>query len=216
MAPDWPDVDCIRRIARAVRELKSRGHEVLVVVGGGRPAREYIEIAEKFEATKSFRHQIGIEATRLNARLLIAALGDLSEQTPPTAFETAIRAMLRGKVPIMGGTTPGHTTDAVAAMLARSSNSELLIYFTDVDGVYTADPKLDPKAKKFERITTSELVKLVGEKVEPGMRTILDPVGARLIERARINALVLGKHEIARLPEIVSGGKHSGTEISPR
>ena len=215
MAPIWPDLECIQNIARAVRGLKSEGHEVLVVVGGGMLARKYIEVAKEFKSTDYSCHRIGIEATRMNARLLTVALGDISDPDPHPDFESAVRAMLRGKVPVMGGTIPGHTTDAVAAMLARASYSGMLLYFTDVDGVYSADPKLDPKAKKFDRISTSDLSKLVGEKVEPGMRTILDPVCVGLIERASFKAMVLGKHEIPRLPEIVSAGKHSGTEISP-
>jgi uridylate kinase len=101
-------------------------------------------------------------------------------------------------------------------MLASSSKSELLVFFTDVDGVYTSDPKLDRKAKKFETMTSHELVNLVaGQRVEPGMNIIIDPIGVRLIERARIRTLVLGRHEISRLADILKGAKHSGTTITP-
>lgn len=216
LAPDGPDIDCIREIAQALRALKSRGHEVLVIVGGGMPSRRYIEAARKFKASNTRCDLIGINVTRMNAHLLIAALGSLAEQEPVLTFEKAIRAMLRDKIPVMGGTTPGHTTDTVAAMLASSSKSELLVFFTDVDGVYTSDPKLDRKAKKFETMTSHELVNLVaGQRVEPGMNIIIDPIGVRLIERARIRTLVLGRHEISRLADILKGAKHSGTTITP-
>ncbi|MDI6820390.1 MAG: UMP kinase [Candidatus Hodarchaeaceae archaeon] len=216
IAPNVPDLGCIREIADALRELRSRRHEVLAVVGGGATSRTYIEAARKLKASDVSCDTIGIDATRLNARLLIAALGELAEPSPVLTFEAAIRAMLRGKIPVMGGTVPGHTTDAVAAMLANSSRSEMLMFFTDVDGVYTADPKLDPSAKKLEAMTACELVKLVtGVKMEPGVKVIVDPVGARIIERARIRTLVLGRHEIKRMPEILEGDKHSGTAILP-
>ena len=216
LAPDEPDVGCIREIAKTLRVLKSQKHEILVVTGGGGSSRKYIEMARKLKASSTQRDIIGIDLTRLNARLLIAALGDLAEQNPVTTFEAAIWATFRNKVPVMGGTTPGQTTDAVAAMLASSSKSKLLVYFTDVDGVYSADPKRNPKAKKFETMTAQELLKLVvKEKVEPGMSVIIDPVGAKLIQRSGIRTLVLGKHEIKRLPEILRGAKHSGTTIVP-
>jgi len=216
LAPGEPDVGCIREVAQTLRELKSQKHEILVVTGGGGPSRKYIEVAQKLKASSTFCDIIGIDITRLNARLLIAALGDLAEEKPLTTFEEAIRAMFRGKVPVMGGVTPGQTTDAVAAMLAHSSKSELLIFLTDVDGVYTADPKLDPKAKKFELMTGEELMKLVSvKKMEPGVKIIIDPVGAKLIQRMGIRTLVLGKHEIKRLPDILRGAKHSGTTIVP-
>jgi uridylate kinase len=216
LVPEELDVGCIREIAQTLRTLKSRGHEILVVTGGGRPSRKYIEAARKLKASSTYCDLIGIDVTRLNARLLIAALGDLAEQEPLTTFEAAIRAMLKNKVPVMGGIMPGQTTDAVAAMLASSSKSELLVFFSDVDGVYTTDPKLDPRAKKLEVMTVQKLMKLVTiRKMEPGINMIIDPVGAKLIQRTGIRTLVLGKHEIKRLPEILRGAKHSGTTIVP-
>ena len=217
IAPDQPDLECVREIAGALRELKARKHDILAVVGGGRTSRAYIDVARKLKASDQYCDVIGIDTTRLNARLLIAALGELAEPNPATTFETAIRVMLRGKIPVMGGMTPGQTTDAVAAMLASSSRSEMLAYFTDVDGVYTSDPKLNPNARKFETMTVQQLMGLVsGVKMEPGVKVIIDPIAARIIERSRIRTLVLGRKEIKRLPEIIAGGSHSGTTILPR
>ncbi|TDA35564.1 MAG: UMP kinase [Hadesarchaea archaeon] len=213
LSPHWPDVENLKLVAKVVRELVERKHEVLVVVGGGEPARKYIQAGRELGGTEVLLHELGIEITRLNARLLAMALGDLSEPSPPTTFREASQLMLRGKVPVMGGTVPGHTTDAVAAMAAKATNSSLLLFVTDVDGVYTSDPKLDPTAKKLDRIGTEELLELVGTKVSPGMRTILDPVAVKLLQQLRIRTLVIGKKEIPRIPLIVEGGEHSGTEI---
>lgn len=217
IAPDLPDSECLREIAETLRELRKRRHEILVVVGGGKISRNYIDVARRLKAPDPHCDAVGIEATRLNACLLISALGGLAEPNPAMTFEAAIRAPLRGKIPVMGGTTPGQTTDAVAAMLASSSRSEMLAYFTDVDGVYTADPKLNPDAKKFETITAQQLMVLVSSvRMKPGIKTIIDPVAAKIIERSRIRTFILGRHEIKRLPEILEGGKHSGTTILSR
>lgn len=216
LAPEELDMDCIRAVAQMLRALKSQKHEVLVVTGGGRPSRKYIEAARKLKASNTYCDIMGIDVTRLNARLLIAALGDLAEREPLATFEAAIRVTLKGKVPVMGGVTPGQTTDAVAAMLASSSKSELLVFFTDVGGVYTADPKLNPRAKKLEVITVRELMRLVAvKKMKPGISMVIDSVGAKLIQRTGIRTLVLGRREIKRLPEILRGAKHSGTTIVP-
>ncbi len=198
------------------REIKAElRHEVLIVVGGGELARNYIDAAKELRVASVLQDHIGIAATRLNAQLLIAALGDLAEPAPVTIFEKAVRAMLKDKVPVMGGTTPGQSTDAVAAMLAQASKSEVLAVFTNVDGVYTADPKLDPNAKKIDRMTANDLAKIVGaEEFKPGMKTIWDPVATKLLQRSNIETLVMGKHEIKRLPEILNGAKHSGTTIT--
>lgn len=217
IAPDKPDIECIRESAEALRELRAHKHDSLVVVGGGRTSRVYIDVARKLKASDPYCDVIGIDTTRLNARLLIAALGELTEPNPAATFEAANRLALRGKIPVMGGTTSGQTTKTVAAMLASSSRSELLVFFTDVGGVYTADPKKDPSARKFETMTVQQLVGLVsGVRMEPGIKVVVDPVAAKIIERSRILTLVLGRKEIKRLPEIVAGGSHSGTTITPR
>lgn len=216
LAPEELDVDCIRAIVQMLRALKSQKHEILVVTGGGKPSRKYIEAARKLKASSTHCDLMGIDVTRLNARLLITALGDIAEREPLTTFEAAVRVMLKGKVPVMGGVVPGQTTDAVAAMLASSSKSELLVFFMDVGGVYMTDPKLDPRAKKLELMTVRELMRLVAaKKMKPGVSIVIDPVGAKLIQRTGIRTLVLGRREIKRLPEILRGAKHSGTTIVP-
>jgi uridylate kinase len=216
IAPEKPNTDLIQEIAKTVSILKSKNYEILIVTGGGGPARMYIEAAKRLGAPNVELDKIGIDVTRLHARMLISALGEIAEPEPMTTVEAAVRAAFKNKVPVMGGTKPGHTTDYVAAMLAKYSGSELLIFFSDVDGVYTADPKRDPKAKKIETMTTKELGKRFATvKAEPGMKTIIDPIAAKLIERSKFKTLVMGAHEIKRLPKILEGAGHSGTTIVP-
>lgn len=213
---DGLEIQTIEEIADSINAIMGKNHEVLVVVGGGSTARTYISAGEKLGAPNKELDRLGIMATRLNAGLLISALGDIAGQDPPREFEMAIRVSLRGKVPVMGGTTPGHTTDAVAAELADVSDSELLVFFTDVDGVYTADPDEDEEAEKIENMKVSELVDLMSKlEFKPGMAAIIDPLAARIMEKSNIRSLVLGKDEIERLPEIIEGSEHCGTEIVP-
>ncbi len=215
VAPSDLNQECISDIVKTVRKLRSKKCELAIVTGGGEPARRYIGLAGKFGASNLQQDQIGIAVTMLNAQLLISALGDVAEASPVTTFEKAVRLMLRDKIPVMGGTTPGQTTDAVAAMLAQSTRSDVLVFFTDVDGVYTADPKLDLNAKKIDNMTPAEFGRLFGGKeYKPGIKTIMDPIAVKLIERSNIKTLVMGRHEIKRLQEIINGAKHSGTTIS--
>jgi uridylate kinase len=216
LAPDRPDAEFIAEVAKALAKLKADKHEVLVVTGGGGPARMYIRAGRQLKLQSSRLDMLGIDVTRLNARMLALALGDLAEPEPVRTLEDAIQISLKNKIPVMGGTTPGQTTDAVAAMLAKASSSSLLIYISDVDGIYTADPKRDPSAKKIERMTTRELAAQFGwVKGEPGMNTPVDPVAAKIIERLKARVIFIGRGEINRLREIVRGEPHSGTTVSP-
>jgi uridylate kinase len=116
----------------------------------------------------------------------------------------------------MGGTAPGQTTDAVAAALAHVSGSDLLIFITDVDGIYTADPKKDPSAQKIIRLTTKDLLRMFGRvRQSPGMNVILDSVAVKLISRYKLKTLVLPASDLERLPRILAGEPHSGTTVEP-
>lgn len=214
--PEDIEIDTVEEIAKVLKEIREKDHEVLVTVGGGTTAKKYIELGKKLGASHKELDQIGIKVTRINARLLISALGDLAGEEPPHNFEKALRIMLKEKIPVVGGTTPGHTTDAVAAELARNSDSDLLIFFTDVDGVYTSDPKKEEGAEKIDIMSTSEIAKLMSKmEFEPGMTAIIDPLAAEILEQGKIRTLVLGKGEISRLLEIIEGSEHHGTEITP-
>lgn len=176
----------------------------------------FIKAARELGASNQFCDMIGIDVTRLNAKLLISALGDAVESRPLQSLEAAVKATFKGKIPVMGGTTPGQTTDAVAAGLADSSRSELLVYFVDVGGVYTSDPKRISRAKKMSEMKASRLVELADKtEMKPGAAAVIDPIAAKIIQRSRLRTLVLGKREIKRLPEVLKGAKHSGTTILP-
>lgn len=214
--PKGIDIQILKDSAKALKELNENNHHPLVVAGGGNTARTYIESAKEFEVPHKILDQIGIVATRLNARLFISALGDLSEPEPIKSFDKAVKISLSNKIPVMGGTQPGHTTDAVAAKLADSSESDLLIFFTDVDGIYTADPKKNEEAEKIFQMKSKKLSDLMSKmEFEPGMTAIIDPLAAEILQGKKIKTLVLSKDEITRLPQIVEGSTHSGTTITP-
>lgn len=85
----------------------AEAHEICVVTGGGIPARESLDVGRSVGANEIELDQIGIDVTRLNARLLIAATGDEAVLAPSRNYEAAGRALRRGDIVIMGhGTGP--------------------------------------------------------------------------------------------------------------
>lgn len=216
LAPNGPDGKFAKKLAEVLRRLKEEGHEISLVVGGGGPARMYIEEGRRLLLPSTKLDELGIQITRMNARFLALVVGEICEQKPIETVEEATIVLASGKIPIMGGTTPGQTTDAVAATLASSVGSELLIFISNVDGIYDKDPKLFPDAQKIKVMKTADLVNLFGKiKFSPGMNVVIDPVAAKLIHLHRLKCVVLGKEEIERLPDILAGKPHSGTVIEP-
>src|SRR3989304_4722583 len=180
LAPGEPDAAFLRTLADALRSL-ARSRRLFVVTGGGRAARAYMEAGRALGAPEPYLDRLGIKVTRLNARLLIAALGGKSPDEMPHTVEEAVVAGGTSRRVGRGGTTPGHTTDAVAAELAEAVGAARLVNATSVDGVYRADPAKDPTARRLDRVTHDELVRLFGKAhARAGPSIGFDPKGAGL------------------------------------
>lgn len=188
-------------------------HHLGVVVGGGPTAREYIGAARTLGANEIELDQMGVAVTRLNARLLLAALGDRAAPSPMETHEAARDAIRRGDVPVMGGTVAGHTTDAVATALAEFVDADLVVYATSVAGVFDADPNEDPSASKFESITPAELVDVLASiEMAAGSNAPVDLLAAKLLHRSDLRGVVVDGTDPATVVDAVAG-THDGTDI---
>jgi len=206
----------VRGYADVIESLDADGHTLGTVVGGGPTARDYIETARGLGATEVELDQLGIAVTRLNARLLVAAVGERAASTPPESYDAAREVVRRGDVPVMGGTDAGHTTDAVATALAEHVSAELLVFATSVDGVYDADPHRTDDARKYDEITTSRLVELIAmNEMDAGSNAPVDLLAAKLLERSGVRAIVLDGTDPAAVERAVRTGEHDGTDVLP-
>mgnify|MGYP000844145491 FL=1 len=197
------DPDRFLKYAEVLRKV-SKKHTLLVVARGGEAARSYIDTARAVGADEVTCDYIGIEITRLNARLLAAALGSDASPEIPTNYLEAAKAIRPGRVVVMGGVTPGQTTDAVAAILAEFLRADLLIIATSIDGVYSADPNCDPSAVKYDRISPEKLINIVMSiEMKAGSKSPVDPVAAKIIERCKLDALVMDARNPDTLGQIL-------------
>jgi uridylate kinase len=217
LAPDL-QADRVRAYATAIASLNDGGHEVAAVVGGGGTAREYIQTARDLGANEGQLDQLGIEVTRLNARLLISALDGVTGAAPCEGYEEAADALRHNDVTVMGGVVPGQTTDAVSAALAEYVEADLLVYATNVDGVYDADPSQNANATRYDGIAAEELVALVakGESLgTAGSNAPIDLVAAKLVQRSALRTYVLDGSDPDTVRKAVETGDFDGTEVRP-
>ena len=204
--------DKFRDYASAIKEI-SKKNSIFIVTGGGQAARDYIAVARELGADEATNDLIGIELTRLNARLLIAALGDSAYSEPPVNYKEAKNASLTGKIVVMGGVTPGQTTDAVSAVLAEYIGADLLINATSIDGVYSSDPKMNRDAEKFDSLTPSQLIEIVMKtEMKAGANSPVDLLAAKIIERSNIKTIILHGEDPRNIVDAVNG-KHTGTVV---
>ena len=207
------DAGKIRAYANLISGVQREGNQLVVVTGGGKNARKYIDAARKLGASEAFCDHIGILVTRLNAKLLITSLGNDAYPEVPESLEELRRVFQLGKIVVMGGLQPGHSTNAVAALAAETIGASILINATNVDGVYTTDPKKDPKATKFSEISTEKLSIVVSQHNEAGSYELMDSVAVKVIERSHIPAWVISGETPENITRVLKG-EHVGTKIT--
>jgi len=213
VVPGDDDAPFIKELAAMLLRV-AESHKLYVVVGGGKVARYYIRTGRQLVQDEKFLDEMGIGATRLNARLLAAALGGSANKSVPETIETAADVGKDYAIVIMGGTVPGHTTDAVSAMLAEKVGAARLVNATSVDGVYTADPNKDPGATKMPRLTFQELIDIVGtEHGEAGPNVVIDPVAAGIIARIKLPTYVVKGRDLKEFENALLGKEFIGTII---
>ena len=208
--------DRVSKWTEAIEALVEDGHRVGVVVGGGAIARDYIDSARALGADEIALDDLGIAITRINARLVIAALGDAVHPEPALDYAAAKTHLRSADVCVMGGTSPGHTTDAVAAALAEFLGADLLVLATSVAGVFDADPNQTGSASQYDSLSAAELVELIAaNEMNAGSRAPVDLLAAKLIDRARLRTIVLDGTDPRRTVRAVTAGDHDGTDIVP-
>jgi uridylate kinase len=164
------DEDTLARIAEDLKEVAARGVEVAVVAGGGNFFRG-IEGADK-GIERARADSIGMLATVMNALALEYAIEKqgqaartLSALPMPALCEAysrqaALHHLGKGRIVVLAGGTgnPFFTTDTGAALRGAELSCDLIMKATQVDGVYSADPKRDPAATRYDRLTHDEAI----------------------------------------------------------
>ena len=184
----------------------------IIVAGGGTIARHYISHARSSGADESTLDELGIEISRLNAKLLIYALKNKAYPHPPTTLPEVRHAVDSGLIVVTGGLHPGQSTNGTAALIAEKVKADQFLNATDVDGVYDRDPNKSKKAKKFKRIELKNLKNmLVHEDSVAGGYDLMDIVALKIIERSKIKTRIL-KANLKTLEKAIKGNPE-GTEV---
>ena len=184
----------------------------IVIAGGGNIARHYISQARSSGADESTLDELGIEISRLNAKLLIYALKNKAYSHPPTTLQEIRHAVDDGLIVVAGGLHPGQSTNGTAALIAEKVQAEQFLNATDVDGVYDKDPNKFSNAKKFKRIELKNLkTMLVHEDSVAGGYDLMDIVALKIIERSKIKTRILKADP--KMIEKAIKGNNVGTEI---
>lgn len=206
MVASPPDPVLMEKYAHLLEDLREQCEKLVVVVGGGSVARDFIRVAEGIGLSEWDKDEVAISVSRLIAQLLARRLGDLGSRVVPTSVGGALRSLGRGKIVVMGGLKPGMTTDAVAAMIAEKIGADLLVKAADRDGIYTKDPRRYSDAEKIDELSFDELFELFEEdRHRAGIHQILDPEAIRILQRRRTKTVVVNGFDPENVALAVKG-----------
>jgi len=205
----------MKEYAEIFTRINKSGTGLIVVTGGGDVAREYRDAAVELGGSQVFRDELGVMVTRINAHLLICALGERAYPAVPTSTQQIREFASSGKIVVSGGLQPAQSTVAVSALAAESVGAEKLVLATDVEGVYSRDPKKYPDARLLEEVTLKQLEKMILAQPQlPGEYELFDLLSVRILQRSKIPCSVVDGRVPSNLEKALTG-KKVGTIIKP-
>jgi uridylate kinase len=208
------NTDLMSKYVEILKSLKVQGHEVVVVVGGGTLAREFIGIAKNLGLEMPEQDEIAISVSRLFAQLFLKKFRDLACDKVALTLGEAADCLDEGKIVVMGGLKPGITTDAVAALVAERVGADLLVKGTDQDGIYDKDPRKYADAVKMDRLSFDDLQSVLSEAVhKAGIHQIIDPEAVKVLKRKRVKLIVVNGFKPDNILAAVKGEK-VGTTVN--
>lgn len=230
IAPGEPDVELLTAFSAMIADWleKNPDERLVFVAGGGAPARvyqnAYRNVASAFNETQkkmlSFADNaetdyacdwIGIMATRLNAQILKTVFGPLCKEavvTDPTA-----PCDFAGRILVAAGWKPGFSTDNDAVLLAEKFNADTVVNLSNIEKVYTDDPRKNPDARPIDEISWADFRKMVGDEWVPGKNCPFDPIASKKAQEMGLKVICAAGKNIENLRAILDDKDYFGTTI---
>lgn len=213
IVPDQIDTDFLARFKSLILEKVQRGFTFTIIAGGGKTARRYQSAANL--VTPLSRHDldwIGIHSTRLNAQLLRNIFVGYAH--PQVIKNPTIDIEADEPIIIAAGWQPGCSTDYDAVLMAKNLGATKLVNLSNIDYVYTDDPRKNPNAEKIEKTDWAAFRKLIPEEWDPGLSSPFDPVAAKEAEAIGLEVAIINGTKLEEFSKYLDGEPFIGTTIS--
>lgn len=215
IVPEELDWKFIKNFKKLIEKQIKKGYKFVIITGGGKIARKYIAAAALIDKiTDEDKDWIGIHATRMNAHFIRTIFRKHAHpiiNKDPHDFKDFLH--FKEEILVASGWKPGFSTDYDAVVLAKNLGVHQVINLSNIDFVYTKDPRKFTDAIKIENISWKKYRAIVGNKWNPGMNAPFDPVASRLAEKLGLEVAILGGHQLKNFENYLEGKKFQGTVI---
>jgi uridylate kinase len=216
VVPDRIDTKFLTDFHDFIRhQVSAKKRRFFIAVGGGTIMRTYRDAAKhvRGSVTNIDLDWLGIHATRLNAQLVRTIFVDIAYPRIIKHFEIILK--IDKPVAIAAGWKPGHSTDFCAVTLCQDYGITEVINMTNIDQVYTKDPRKYRDAKPLTDIAWGPYRKIVGDEWTPGLNVPFDPIASQLAQTVGVRVKILNGRNLANLEKALDGKSFHGTTIHP-
>ncbi len=216
IVPEEIDTDFLSVFKQFIIRRIEKGDRFILIAGGGKTARKYQGSAAVVSGLDDEEKDwLGIHATRINAHLLRTVFKLWAHPKLIKNYEDDLVGIdFSEKILIGAGWKPGFSTDYDAAIIAKKFGADSIINLSNIENVYTADPRLDAEAKKFSTIIWSDYRDLVPKEWDPGMSSPIDPIAAKMADENDMKVAMVHGTKLGELNNFLDGKDISGTVIS--
>ena len=195
-------------------QISSKKRRFFITVGGGGTTRHYQKAAHAVRTEHIDDVDLdwlGLHATRLNAQLVRTIFRDIADQRVIKHYEVILK--IDAPVAIAAGWKPGWSTDYCAVTLCQDYGIHQAINLTNIDHVYSADPRTNPQAKPLKDLTWESYRAMVGDKWIPGMNAPFDPIASKLAQDLNVTVKILNGKNLDNLAKALDDQQFEGTTI---
>ncbi len=213
LVPENIDIQFLKQLKEMVKALIEQNYQIALVVGGGKTCRIYQNVAREFDNVQDVDLDwIGIKTIRLNAELLLRAFSDLDIHDNVIEDWRDAQGITESLI-IVGAWKPGCSSDTDAIELAHVLGSKKVINFSNISHVYSEDPRKNPHAEKFKKLSWEEYKNLIPKDWVPGLSAPFDPVASTKAQEYGMGVAILGA-SLENLEHYLNGEAFEGTVIS--
>jgi len=212
--PDVVNIPFLKKFRRIILDFAKKGNRAVIITGGGKINKFYNQSAQKIaKVSHKDLDWMGITFTKVNAELVRGIFG--SHAYPEVITNPTKKVKTDKKIIIGCGWKPGCSSDRIAVLIAKKLKADTILNLTNIDYVYTADPRKDKTAKPIKNLTWNEYKKLISDKWIPRMSTPFDPVASRLAQKLGLKVAIMKGTNLPNFKNFLSSRKFKGTLIHP-
>lgn len=210
--PDAIDTNFLAGLRTLLMSHMKKGTRFVLIAGGGKTCRRYqAAAAEVVRVSKNDLDWIGIHTTRLNAHLLRTIFY-------PWAHAEVIkdphrRADFKEPMLVTSGWKPGCSTDYDAVLFAKNHAGKILVNLSNIDYVYTKDPRKCADATPIKEISWKAFRNMLPKKWDPGLNAPFDPIAARLAQKLKMTVAIMNGKNIKNLQNFLDDKPFTGTIV---